>query len=87
LFNKLVDKYEIILDVDPRNVTLRGQEQPANTEERTPSSKPTGGGSGSQGLGTSELSDEDLGMVQELLVAGISRVSTNWQSTTRLCRG
>jgi capsid protein len=87
LFNKLVDKYEIILDVDPRNVTLRGQEQPANTEERTPTSKPTGGGSGSQGLGICELSEEDLGMVKELLVAGISRETTNWQSTTRLYRG
>ena len=31
LFNKLVDKFEIILDSDPRNTTLRGQEQPANT--------------------------------------------------------
>ena len=39
LFNKLLDKFEIILDSDPRNTTLRGQEQPANTEERTPSSK------------------------------------------------
>jgi hypothetical protein len=39
LFNKLVDKFEIILDSDPRNTTLRGQEQPAGTEERTPSSK------------------------------------------------
>jgi len=37
LFNKLVDKFEIILDCDPRNTTLRGQEQPAGTEERTPS--------------------------------------------------
>jgi len=26
-------------------------------------------------------------MVKELLVAGISRVTTNWQSTTRLYRG
>ena len=87
LFNKLVDKYEIILDVDPRNVTLRGQEQPANTEERTPSSKPVGGTSGNQGLGICELSEEDLAMVKDLLVAGISRVTTNWQSTTRLYRG
>jgi len=35
LFNKLVDKVEIILDSDPRNTTLRGQEQTAGTEERT----------------------------------------------------
>jgi len=33
------------------------------------------------------LSEEDLGMVKELLVAGISRETTNWQSTTRLYRG
>jgi capsid protein len=84
LFNKLVDKYEIILDVDPRNVTLRGQEQPADTEERTPSSKPAGG-SGTQGLA---MSEEDLAMVKELLVAGIERVTNNnWQNTTRLYRG
>jgi len=84
LFNKLVDKFEIILDVDPRNVTLRGQEQPANTEERTPTSKPVGGTSGSQGL---TLSEEDLAMVKQLLVAGITRETASWQSTTRLYRG
>ena len=39
--NKMLDKLEIILDCDPRNVTDRGQEQPAATEERTPSSKAT----------------------------------------------
>ena len=49
LFNKLVDKFEIILDSDPRNTTLRGQEQPAGTEERTPSSKAAPGKSGGQG--------------------------------------
>jgi capsid protein len=38
--NKVLDELEIILDCDPRNVTLRGQEQPAATAERTPSSKP-----------------------------------------------
>ena len=88
LFNKLVDKFEIILDIDPRNVTLRGQEQPANTEERTPSSKAVGGTSKSQGLAA--LDDEDLGMVRELLVAGMTRVNTTFNfdtSNTRLYRG
>jgi hypothetical protein len=32
------------------------------------------------------LSDEDLAMVKELLVAGISRTAS-WESTTRLYRG
>jgi hypothetical protein len=79
-----VDKFEIILDVDPRNVTLRGQEQPANTEERTPTSKAVPATAKGQGLGA--LSDEDLAMVKELLVAGISRTAS-WESTTRLYRG
>jgi hypothetical protein len=84
LFNKLVDKFEIILDSDPRNTTLRGQEQPAETEERTPSSKAAPGKP--KGQGFAALSEEDLGMVRELLVAGISR-STSWESTSRLYRG
>jgi capsid protein len=84
LFNKLVDKFEIILDSDPRNTTLRGQEQPAGTEERTPSSKASPGKPNGQGL--TALSEEDLGMVKELLVAGISRTAS-WESTTRLYRG
>jgi len=83
LFNKLVDKFEIILDSDPRNTTLRGQEQPAGTEERTPSSKAVP--SKPKGQGMAALSEEDLGMVRELLVAGISR-ATSWESTTRLYR-
>jgi lambda family phage portal protein len=33
-FNKLLDKMGIILDCDPRNITGKGQEQPADTEER-----------------------------------------------------
>jgi len=40
--NKLLDQLEIILDCDPRNVTDKGQEQPAGTQERTPSSKAVG---------------------------------------------
>jgi lambda family phage portal protein len=82
LFNKLVDKFEIILDCDPRNVTLRGQEQPAATEERTPSSKAVPGSKQSQGLAA--LSEEDLAMVKELLVAGSSaRGDRDWGSATR----
>ena len=85
LFNKLVDKFEIILDSDPRNTTLRGQEQPAGTEERTPSSKAAPGKS--KGQGFAALSEEDLGMVKDLLVAGISRAGGSLESTSRLYRG
>jgi lambda family phage portal protein len=85
LFNKLVDKFEIILDSDPRNTTLRGQEQSANTEERTPSSKPAPGKS--QGQGFAALSEEDLGMIRELLVAGNSHGASSFESTSRLYRG
>jgi capsid protein len=81
LFNKLLDKFEIILDSDPRNTTLRGQEQPAATEERTPTSKAVPGGAKSQGMAA--LSDEDLGMVKELLLAGSHQVARAWDSTTR----
>jgi lambda family phage portal protein len=82
LFNKLVDKLEIILDADPRNTTLRGQEQPASTEERTPSSKPAQGKS--QGQGFAALSEEDLGMVKELLVAGMTRTQSSPGCTSRV---
>ena len=81
LFNKLVNKLEIILDCDPRNTTLRGQEQPAGTEERTPSSKAVAGGGKGQGMAA--LSEEDLGMVKELLLAGSHQVARAWDSTTR----
>ena len=40
--NELLDSLKIILDCDPRNVTDKGQEQPAGTQERTPSSKAVG---------------------------------------------
>jgi len=85
LFNKLVDKFEIILDSDPRNTTLRGQEQSANTEERKPSSKAAPGKPKAQGFAA--LSEEDLGMIRELLVAGISNVGTTFESTARIYRG
>lgn len=38
--NAVLDQLEIVLDCDPRNTTDKGQEQPAATDERTPSSKP-----------------------------------------------
>jgi hypothetical protein len=85
LFNKLVDKFEIILDTDPRNTTLRGQEQPAGTEERTPSRKAAAGKPKGQGLAA--LSEEELGMVKDLLVAGMSRAGGSFESPSRLYRG
>jgi lambda family phage portal protein len=85
LFNKLLDKFEIILDSDPRNTTLRGQEQSAATEERTPSSKAVSGKA--KGDGLAALSEEDLGMVKDLLVAGVSRAGGSFESTSRLYRG
>ena len=85
LFNKLVDKFEIILDTDPRNTTLRGQEQPAGTEERTPSSKAAAGKP--KGKGFAALSEEELGMVKDLVVAGMSRAGCSFESASRLYRG
>ncbi len=84
LFNKLVDKFEIILDSDPRRTTLRGQEQTAGNTEPTPAGKPTP--SKSKRQDAAALSPEDLGMVRELLVAGISR-TPSWECTSRLYRG
>jgi lambda family phage portal protein len=81
LFNKLVDKFEIILDCDPRNTTLRGQEQPAGTEESTPSSKAVGGSGKGQRMAA--LSEEDLGMIRELLLAGSNHAARAWDNTTR----
>ena len=82
LFNRLLDKFEIILDSDTRNTTLRGQEQPAATEERTPSSKAAP--DKPKGQGFAGLSEEDLGMVKHLLAAGISRVGGGLECTSRL---
>lgn len=67
LFNKLVDKYEIILDIDPRNMTLRGQEQAAGTEERTPSSK------ADVAKQSARIANEDFAVIRELLEAGAKR--------------
>ena len=67
----------------PTRATLRsrGQEQPAATEERTPTSKAVPGGAKSQGMAA--LSDEDLGMVKELLWQAYHQVARAWDSTTR----
>src|SRR5580658_4790472 len=53
--NAKLDKLEIILDCDPRNVTDRGQEQPAGTEERKPDSKAVPGAKGTQGMSAQEI--------------------------------
>ena len=84
LFNKLVDKFEIILDSDPRRTTLRGQEQTAGASDQPPASRLAPGKP--NGQAAAALSAEDLGMIRELLVAGISRATT-WESTSRLYRG
>jgi len=84
LFNKLVDKLEIILDCDPRNTTLRGQEQPAGTQEAQPTRKAVPGAKSTEGM--TALSDEDLGMVKELLVAGMTNSNAQaraWDNPTR----
>jgi len=83
LFNKLVDKFEIILDSDPRNTTLRGQAQPAANADPALGGKPA-----PAKAKRTALSEEDLGMVGELLAAGMSRVNTSsFESTTRIYRG
>lgn len=71
LFNKLLDKFEIILDSDPRNTTLRGQEQAAGTEERTPTSKAVPGASGN--IKNSALDEDDFAAVKELIEVGQKR--------------
>ncbi len=84
LFNRLVDKFQIILDSAPRYTTLRGQAQPEANADLPLDSKPVPAKSKSQESGA--LSEDDLGMIRELLVAGISRTGS-WESTTRLYRG
>jgi capsid protein len=77
--NKVLDKLEIILDCDPRNVTDRGQEQPAASEERTPSSKPTVAGSK-----VPAASNADAESIAELFSA--SPASRSWDSPSRIYR-
>jgi lambda family phage portal protein len=81
LFNKLLDKYEIILDCDPRNMTLRGQEQAADTEERTPTGKPSGKNAGPQGMNA--MSDEDVNALKELLVSQREQFDRKWNNPVR----
>jgi len=80
LFNKLLDKFEIILDSDPRNTTLRGQEQPAATEERTPTSKAVPGGAKSRAWRHCRTRP---GNGQGTSVGGSHQVARAWDSTTR----
>jgi len=75
--NKVLDKLEIILDCDPRNVTLRGQEQPAATEERTPSSKAVEPKMGAA------LSADDIAFVEKLLAEGIGNSMRGASAVTR----
>jgi lambda family phage portal protein len=79
LFNKLVDKFEIILDSDPRRTTLRGQEQSPPAEDQP-------GGKPHEDQALAALSEEELGMVKDLLVAGMSRTSGGFESTSRIYR-
>jgi capsid protein len=77
--NKILDKLEIILDCDPRNVTDRGQEQPAATDERTPSSKPTMPGSK-----VPAVSNADAEAIAELFSG--TPASRSWDSPSRIFR-
>ena len=77
--NKVLDKLEIILDCDPRNVTDRGQEQPAASDERTPSSKPTVAGSKGPAV-----SNADAESIAELFSG--SPASRSWDSPVRIYR-
>jgi len=81
--NGLLDKLEIILDCDPRNVSDRGQEQSSATEERTPSSPPATVKKLSrqdikQRLG--ELSKEAEFMTSKAVHTSLR----SWQSTSRV---
>jgi len=85
LFNKLVDKFQIILDSDPRNTTLRGQAQPAANADPALNRRPAS--AKGKGQESATLSEEDLGMVRELLAAGLTRASSSFESTSRIYRG
>lgn len=90
LFNKLVDKFGIILDCDPRNMTLKGQGQPTTSEEIEPTA-PSGKARDATAdkvkpatIKAAMLSDEDFGMIRELLIAGAKDVNRRWDSPTRM---
>jgi lambda family phage portal protein len=84
--NAKLDKLEIILDCDPRNTTDRGQEQPAATDERTPSSPPAPAANATAELRalipakTEELSRRADFLVDQAYRHGLRR----WDSTQRL---
>lgn len=85
--NAKLDKLEIILDCDPRNVTDRGQEQPAGTEERKPDSKAVPGAKGTQGMGAEEIrrGAEDLANQADYLTTSAMQHGTRkWSQTSRL---
>jgi lambda family phage portal protein len=80
--NALLDKLGIVLDMDPRNVTLRGQEQPSSTGEV----KPAPGGAKSVGAVKNsavvdlQLSEDGSGSVQ------FAAQRRQWDSPTRIYR-
>lgn len=82
LFNKLMDKFGIILDCDPRNMTLRGQEQAGGTGEAEPKPpKPA-----AAGKNLAAMTEEDFGMIRELLVKTATcndEVIRKWDNPTR----
>ena len=85
--NAKLDKLEIILDCDPRNVTDRGQEQPAGTEERKPDSKAVPGAKGTQGMTAEEIrhATESLSNQADYMSASaIQHGKRSWSQTSRL---
>jgi lambda family phage portal protein len=83
--NAILDELEIILDCDPRNTTLRGQEQPAGTQERTPSSKAVAGAPSSGKLAardprTFQAAMESLQTRMQYLVVNAAQQSVNPRS-------
>ena len=60
-----------------------GRWQPAATEERTPTSKAVPGAPRPANQ-SAKLSEEDLGMIKELLVAGATNRARGWESPTRM---
>lgn len=77
--NALLDKLGIILDCDPRNMTLRGQEQPKDSGEATPEPARKGKTLSSSVVDL-RLEQDGSGTVQ---FAGVPR---QWDSPTRIYR-
>lgn len=85
--NAKLDKLEIILDCDPRNVTDRGQEQPAGTEERKPDSKAVPEAKGTQGMSAAEILKriEELNNTADYVAASaIQHGKRSWTQSSRL---